>query len=107
MEKKSALLVGVGGQGAILTAKVLVNGLMKAGTYAFDADGKMIIRLAGDAAGDYDVDLDDVLALWAYLAGEDVKINLKNADVNADGKVDANDALLIMQYVSGWDVTLK
>ena len=25
---KSALLVGVGGQGAILTAKVLVNGLM-------------------------------------------------------------------------------
>lgn len=31
MEKKSALLVGVGGQGAILTAKVLVNGLMRAG----------------------------------------------------------------------------
>ena len=29
--KKSALLVGVGGQGAILTAKVLVNGLMEAG----------------------------------------------------------------------------
>ncbi len=28
---KSAILVGVGGQGAILTAKVLVNGLMKAG----------------------------------------------------------------------------
>lgn len=27
----SALLVGVGGQGAILTAKVLVNGLMRAG----------------------------------------------------------------------------
>lgn len=31
METKSVLLVGVGGQGAILTAKVLVNGLMKAG----------------------------------------------------------------------------
>jgi indolepyruvate ferredoxin oxidoreductase beta subunit len=31
MENKSAILVGVGGQGAILTAKVLVNGLMKAG----------------------------------------------------------------------------
>ena len=83
------------------------NGLMKAGTYAFGADGKMIIRLAGDAAGDNDVDMDDVLALWAYLAGEDVKISLANADVNADGKIDANDALLIMQYVSGWDVTLK
>jgi Pyruvate/2-oxoacid:ferredoxin oxidoreductase gamma subunit len=27
-EVKSILLVGVGGQGAILTAKVLVNGLM-------------------------------------------------------------------------------
>ena len=30
-DTKSALLVGVGGQGAILTAKVLVNGLLKAG----------------------------------------------------------------------------
>ena len=31
MNSKSAILVGVGGQGAILTAKVLVNGLMQAG----------------------------------------------------------------------------
>ena len=31
MKTKSAILVGVGGQGAILTATVLVNGLMKAG----------------------------------------------------------------------------
>ena len=31
MAAKHAILVGVGGQGAILTAKVLVNGLMKAG----------------------------------------------------------------------------
>ena len=31
MKTTSAILVGVGGQGAILTAKVLVNGLMRAG----------------------------------------------------------------------------
>lgn len=31
MERKSALLVGVGGQGAILAAKILVAGLMRAG----------------------------------------------------------------------------
>lgn len=31
MESKSILLVGVGGQGAILAAKILVNGLMQAG----------------------------------------------------------------------------
>ena len=31
MAVKHAIVVGVGGQGAILTAKVLVNGLMKAG----------------------------------------------------------------------------
>ncbi|MBR5470637.1 MAG: indolepyruvate oxidoreductase subunit beta [Oscillibacter sp.] len=31
MEKKSALLVGVGGQGAILVSKILVAGLMQAG----------------------------------------------------------------------------
>ena len=30
-QNKSALLVGVGGQGAILVAKILVGGLMKAG----------------------------------------------------------------------------
>ena len=31
MEKKSVLLVGVGGQGAILTASILVNGLISQG----------------------------------------------------------------------------
>lgn len=31
MENKSVILVGVGGQGAILTAKILVNGLISAG----------------------------------------------------------------------------
>ena len=31
METKSVLFAGVGGQGSILTAKVLVNGLMRAG----------------------------------------------------------------------------
>jgi indolepyruvate ferredoxin oxidoreductase beta subunit len=31
MESKSAILVGVGGQGAILAAKILVDGLMRAG----------------------------------------------------------------------------
>ena len=41
MAVKHAILVGVGGQGAILTAKVLVNGLMKAGydLPRFGADG--------------------------------------------------------------------
>ena len=29
--KKSVILVGVGGQGAILTAKILINGVMKKG----------------------------------------------------------------------------
>lgn len=31
MERKSALLAGVGGQGAILAAKILITGLMRAG----------------------------------------------------------------------------
>ena len=31
MERQSALLAGVGGQGAILAAKILVTGLMEAG----------------------------------------------------------------------------
>ena len=31
MQKKSVLIVGVGGQGTILTAKILVNGLIREG----------------------------------------------------------------------------
>lgn len=31
MNNKSVILCGVGGQGAILTAKILVNGLISAG----------------------------------------------------------------------------
>ena len=46
MENKSALLVGVGGQGAILTAKVLVNGLMSAG---YDVKMSEVHGMAGAA----------------------------------------------------------
>ena len=48
---KSALLVGVGGQGAILTAKVLVNGLMKAGFDVKMSTVKLNRYLAGSNMG--------------------------------------------------------
>ena len=83
------------------------NGLMSKGTYYFGPDGKMIQRLPGDTDGDKDVDLNDAVLVFEYVAGEEVTIYLFNADVNDDDKVDANDALLIMQYDAGWDVKLK
>ena len=49
MKSKSAILVGVGGQGAILTAKVLVNGLMKAGYDVKMSCTPMVMRMSSSS----------------------------------------------------------
>ena len=101
----------IGEDGAAVTnAQMLVektNDLLPEGTYCFGEDGKMFERLAGDANEDGIVDLDDALLVFEYGAGDDVKINLINANVNGDADVDTMDALLLMQYTAGWDVELK
>lgn len=101
----------IDGEGKAVTNKTLLveknNGLVPAGSYTFGADGRMQIRLAGDANDDYAVTPADAVLVFAYAAGDMVSINLANADVNADGQIDAADALLIMQHAAGWDVTLR
>lgn len=64
------------------------------------------VRIPGDADDDGKVDLYDALRVLEYGGGENVAINLYNADVNGDGKVDIHDALKIMQYDAGWNVNL-
>jgi hypothetical protein len=83
------------------------NDLLPVDTYCFGDDGKMFERLAGDADENGIVDLSDAVRIFSYCAGEDVEINLINANVNGDTVVDASDALLIMQTGAGWDVELQ
>lgn len=60
--------------------------------------------IPGDADGDGDVNVADVLFIQQYLAGWDVEINKTAADVTGDKKVNIADALLIQQRLAGWDV---
>lgn len=64
-------------------------------------------RLPGDADDNGSVSIDDAVAVLEHCVDGSKKINLNNADVNADDIVDAYDVLLILQYDAGWNVTLK
>ena len=70
---------------------------------------EIIDRTPGDANGDNEIDLKDVVLIRRLLSGGwDVKINESNADVNQDGYVDLKDVVIIRRYLSGgWNVTLK
>lgn len=65
-------------------------------------------RIAGDANGDKNVDLRDVVLITRYLVGGwNAVIQTSVADVNADNAVDLKDVALIHRYiVGGWGVTL-
>ena len=75
--------------------------------YALDPDDPANFGTPGDANGDGEVSILDVLIIRQYMAGWGVDINLSNADVNGDGKVDILDVLLLRQYLAGWNVEFK
>ena len=58
-----------------------------------------VISIAGDATGDGEVTLLDVVRLLRYCADNTVEINATNADINNDGTVDIKDALLVIKAV--------
>lgn len=62
---------------------------------------------SGDANGDGEIDLKDVVMIRKYYAGWDVEINEENADANGDGTVDLKDVVILRRFVAGgWDVEL-
>ena len=63
----------------------------------------------GNVTGDADgvVDGRDLLRLARYLAGQDVTIDRKAADVNGDGEIDGRDLLRLARFLAGQDVELK
>ena len=66
-------------------------------------------RLPGDADGDGEVDLKDVVQIARYLAGGwEAVIDLSNSDVNGDSKVDLKDVVIIRRFFAGgWDISLQ
>ncbi|MGN0634858.1 MAG: carbohydrate-binding domain-containing protein [Acutalibacteraceae bacterium] len=65
-------------------------------------------RIAGDANGDGEVNLKDVVQIQRFLAGGwDVEIDASAADVDGDNAVTLQDVVLLTRYLAGgWDVTL-
>ncbi|MBQ7543252.1 MAG: dockerin type I repeat-containing protein, partial [Clostridia bacterium] len=64
--------------------------------------------ISGDADGDSEVDLADVVLLSRMLAGGwDARCCTLNMDVNGDGETNLKDVVLLKRYLAGWDVTLK
>ena len=66
------------------------------------------VVILGDADGDGEIDVKDVVQITRYLAGGwDVAIDMTVADVNKDGKVNLKDAVLLRRYLAGgWGVQL-
>ena len=55
----------------------------------------------GDANGDGQINLKDVLVARKYVAGIDTEIDLVASDVNKDGAVNMKDILLIRKFIAG------
>jgi len=64
-------------------------------------------RLPGDVSGDKAVTDEDASLLLAYLAGNDVVIVERNANVNGDSVIDGRDALRLMKHLDGQDAVLE
>lgn len=60
--------------------------------------------VSGDANGDGDVNMKDVLALRMFIANLAVDLWTDQADVCTDGSLDMKDVLLLRQYVARWNV---
>ena len=58
----------------------------------------------GDADGNGDVTVDDVLLIQQKIAGWDVKIDMAAADLDGDGKLSVSDALIVQQIIAGWKI---
>ena len=71
-------------------------------------DGSFRAGLIGDADGDGDIDLDDVLAISEVVVGNRPasSVHAANADVSRDGLVTGRDAMMIRQYLAGTRASL-
>ena len=67
----------------------------------------LVPHTAGDANGDGEVDIIDLIRLRKYLVGAEPKIVEGNTDVNADTAVDILDLVRMRKYFAQQDVILE
>jgi len=89
-----------------------IPALQPGGVYAANASITLYAvwepdRFPGDVNGDKAVTPDDASLLLAYLAGNDVAIVSRNANVNGDDLIDGRDALRLMKYLDGQAAVLE
>ncbi len=65
-----------------------------------------VVLLYGDANGDNEINMKDVLTLRKYLAGMEVEINMTLADANGDDEINMKDVLALRKYLAGMDQVL-
>lgn len=88
----------------ILLAACEVSGTLAA--YRCDYNFTEPTVIYGDANGDGDVDLLDLIALRKYFAKWSVTIDETAADCNGNGKVDLPDLIALRKYLAKWNVVL-
>lgn len=78
------------------------------GARVVSADEKSAVEVVipGDVNGDAAVSSRDAAELIRYLAGYDLKISAKGADISREGRINAKDAAMILQRLAGWKVGL-
>ena len=57
--------------------------------------------LYGDANGDCEINMKDVLTLRKHLAGIEIMLHPLNSDANGDGEINMKDVLMIRKYMAG------
>lgn len=60
-----------------------------------------VLKLPGDINDDGNVNNKDVVALFRYVSGSSVTVNVAAVDINGDGSINNKDVVALFRYVSG------
>ena len=63
--------------------------------------------IPGDINGDGEVDNKDVVALFRYVSGVNVEVNVIALDVNGDGKINNKDITILFRYLNNHEIKLS
>ncbi|MBR2319365.1 MAG: InlB B-repeat-containing protein [Clostridia bacterium] len=68
-----------------------------------DGGVSVLHGMPGDIDGNKSVNTKDAIALFRYVAGWNVEVDVNALDVNGDKNVNTKDAIALFRYVAGWE----